>query len=149
MKTALADGAQVDHRDIFNGPSTCLHLAACYNHLDATKLLLEEGANVDAVTGVEQWTPMMLASQNNQPEIVKLLLEYNGRTDLKDKRGSTALHQAALYLRLPVVQVLVGKSNVNARDKEGKTPLGLAEERGWGKYGDAVIQCLKQHGATL
>ncbi len=159
MKTALEDRAQVEHREDFltvqagylsNDPSTCLHVAAYYGHLDATKLLLEEGANVDAVTGNFQFTPMMLASLKNEPEIVELLLEHNARTDLKDREGLTALHIAAYHARLSVVQVLVGKSNVNARDNKGRTPLGSAEERYWeGRDYGAVIEYLKQNGAIM
>ncbi len=152
MKTALAIGAQVNYREhIFGyGSSTCLHVAADNGHLEATKLLLEEGANVDALTGTEQYTPMMLASRNNGASIVRLLLEHNARTDLKTSEGWTVLHWAAYWANLSVVQLLVGKSNVNARDNEGKTPLGRAEERNQ-QFGDndAVIQSLKQNGATL
>ncbi len=152
MKRVLEDGAKVEHREhfLYHSLSTCLHVAARNGHLDATKLLLEEGANIDAVTGTYQRTPMMLASWNNKPKIVKLLLEHKARTDLKDNDGWTALHPAAFYGNLSVVQLLVGKSNVNARDKDGRTPLGRAEERYiMGSDHDAVIKYLKQNGATM
>ncbi len=136
MKEALAEGADVEYRemeDIYGefiyGTSTCLLMAARHGHLEATKLLLEEGANIDAVTGIELYTPMMMASGKNKPEMVRLLLEHNGNTNLKDKHGWTALHHAAWNGNLSVVQVLVGKSNVNARDYAGKTPLDKAERR--------------------
>ncbi len=152
MKAALADGAQVEHREDFGyGSSTCLHVAVRYGRLDATKLLLEEEANIDAATGKDQWTPMMMASQQNEPEIVKLLMVHNGKTNLKDSFGQTALHHAAYWASSSVVQLLVEKSNVNARDNEGKTPLSKAEERMWGKKEDqdAVIEYLKENGATV
>ncbi len=105
---------------------------------------------------------MIVASRYNQPEIVELLLEHNARTDLKDSFGQTALHHAAIFARLPVVQLLVGKSNVNARDNKGRTPLGYVVERDilvsdFDDYDysydnddyDAVIKYLKQNGATM
>ncbi len=160
MKTALAHGAQVEHREtsIYYGLFTCLHIAAYLSRLNATKLLLENGANVNAVTEEHQWTPIMLASWSEGSAIVKLLLEHNARTDLKDSGGWTALHHAANKGNLSAVQLLVGKSNVNARDNEGKTPLGRAEEMKVGMYlgfgisksrKNAVIRYLKRNGATL
>ncbi len=160
MKTALAHGAQVEHRETVTdyGPFTCLHIAAYLSRFNATKMLLEKGANVDAETEEHQWTPIMLASWGEGSAIVKLLLEHNGSTDLKDRRGQTALHHAANSGNLSAVQLLVGKSNVNARDNEGKTPLGRAEEMKTGMYlgfgisksrKNDVIRYLKRNGATL
>ncbi len=152
MKAALFDGAQVEHMVIikFYGLSTCLHITANSGSLEATKLLLKEGAKVDVVTGIGKYTPMMLASIKNKPEIVKLLLEHNARTDLKNSDGWTALHFAAYDCNLSIAQLLVGKSNVNERDNEGKTPLGLAEGHKFNfEERNAVIEYLKQNGATM
>ncbi len=151
MKMALHDGAQVEHRQEFSfGPSTCLHVAVSNGHLNATKLLLKEGANVNAATGKYQYTPMMIASWQNKPDILKLLLEHNGKTNLKNYQGSTAIHSAARKGHLSIVQLLVGKSNVNERDNNGKAPLCLAEENKWSNSDyDAVILCLTQNGATM
>ncbi len=152
MKTALADGAQLKCREhiIGYGSSTCLYMAVVNGHLEATMLLLEERANVDAVNGNHQQTPMKLASAYNKPQIVQLLLEHNGNTELMDRYGWTALHWAAINAHLSVVQMLVGKSNVNERDDDGKTPLGRAEERPCTERNyDTVIQFLRQNGATM
>ncbi len=131
MKAALFDGAQVEHLDnfYFYGLSTCLHITANTGRLEATKLFLNEGAKVDVVTEKYQMTPLMMASQENHPAIVKLLLKHNGRTDLKNRYGFIALHLAAIHGHLSVVKLLVGKSKINERDNDGGTPLGGEEER--------------------
>ncbi len=153
MKTAVADGAQMEHRgDIDCGDSkTCLHVSAENGHLDATKLLLNEGAKVDAVTEGTRRTAMMMASRNNIPDMVELLLEHNGRTDLKDWQGWTALHHATFNADLSALKLLAEKSNVNARENQGMTPLCMAVENCWSRKEDkdALIQLLKQNGATM
>ncbi|HUS48518.1 MAG TPA: ankyrin repeat domain-containing protein [Phycisphaerae bacterium] len=51
------------------------------------------------------------------------------------------MHEAALGGRKAVAELLIDKgADVNAKDKAGRTPLGVA-------LGEEVVELLKKHGA--
>ena len=63
-------------------------------HLEAVKLLLENGADVNAKEEGEDLTALHLASYEGHLEIVKLLLENGANVNAQDKNGKTALYYA-------------------------------------------------------
>lgn len=56
-------------------------------------LLVEHGANVNALTG-EMFTPLILTAINGRYSVAEALLEAGARTDLDDRNGNTALEWA-------------------------------------------------------
>lgn len=58
--------------------------------------LLEAGVDVDA-KDVEGCTPLIIASRDNRPTTVKLLLAHNANVQAKTKLGATALFAAATH----------------------------------------------------
>ena len=63
---------------------------------------------------------------------------------LSGTSSAKALHNAAYAGNLAEVKRLIEKGkNVNARDKEGKTPLSLAVEKGHKE----IANLLRKHGA--
>jgi serine/threonine-protein phosphatase 6 regulatory ankyrin repeat subunit B len=52
--------------------------------------LLENGANVDSKDTLGT-TPLIIASNNGNYEIVELLLKYGATIDITDKRGHSAM----------------------------------------------------------
>ena len=57
---------------------TPLHLAVLQQKLHIAKLLVDAGANVNALTG-EKYSPMDLAIYNGNDEIFQILLDSNGK----------------------------------------------------------------------
>ena len=72
---------------------TPLQIAACADHADAVRLLLNAGACADVASATDGRTSLHLTSD---AEIVRLLLEAMAPTDTPDADGRTALHEAAL-----------------------------------------------------
>lgn len=79
-----------------------LHGAAARGDLDAIRLLLEHGADVNERLPIEVahsrktacsvgWTPMHCAAARGHPEAMKLLEDEGGLTDVLDSRGKTPL----------------------------------------------------------
>jgi ankyrin repeat protein len=69
---------------------TPLHVAADYGQVEIVKLLLEQGAEVDA-RAYNEFTPLQLTES---PEVVKLLIAHKADVDVKCL-GTTALQRAA------------------------------------------------------
>lgn len=72
-----------------------LHVACEGGHLHVVKLLVENGAVVDAVAITNQDTPLILAVSSGNVDIVKFLVQNSASLDTKNCYGNTALLQAA------------------------------------------------------
>lgn len=104
------------------GDRTGLHWAAQEGCLESAKVLLEEGADVNAMEE-DGMTALYIASSEPHIEIVKLLLSYQAEVDLTGE-GTTPLEIASIWGHYKVVKTLLEHgADVNYRDSEGRTPL--------------------------
>jgi ankyrin repeat protein len=75
-------------------------------------------------------SPVMLAVINDQPAVLKLLLERGGDVNAQSGTGWTALTFAAWKRDSDLVRVLLGHgANPTAMDKQRWTPLDYAPSR--------------------
>eukprot|EP00050_Salpingoeca_kvevrii_P017430 m.65057 g.65057 ORF g.65057 m.65057 type:complete len:172 (-) comp7552_c0_seq1:1419-1934(-) len=90
--------------------------------------------------------PLTAACWFGQLEAARLLVREGADPAMLAGDGQTALHTAATYGHLPVVQWLVDDVavDVNAKDQYGETALDAARSAGH----DAVCAFLKDKGAT-
>jgi ankyrin repeat protein len=114
--------------------------ASAQQRLEIAKLLVEQGADVNASWGKNinrrsgaafmiDTRPLMFASDKGEVEMVKFLLEKGGDAKASNASGQTALHFAAQNGHRPVVELLLkAEVNVNALTREAKTPLDLAQD---------------------
>ena len=116
----------VNVKDDVDG-STPLHFAALIGHVEIVRLLLQNGADVNAK---DRWdmTPLQWAASQGHVDILHLLVETGVDLEVQANNGSRALHFAALHGHLPFIQELISRYHVdiNARDYDGTTALGLA-----------------------
>ena len=105
---------------------TALHFAAMNGHSNVVKLLLEAGADKDAVD--RDWmTPLHWAARIGDLESVKLLLEAGANKNATNEYFVTALHYAAKFGHLEVVKLLLeADADKHAVDSSGKTCLDCA-----------------------
>ena len=86
-----------------------------------------------------------MASGNNLPHIVTLLIAAGADVDKTRVDGCTPLHAAAVKGHADVADLLIAAgANVNATSSNGKTALLLALARGHA----LVVQKLRAAGAT-
>lgn len=113
------------------------------------RLLACEGIDLDAVSSNEGGaTPLFIASQVGNAELVQLLLQAGSKSiGRADKDGSTPLHIAAVEGHLPVVKLLLsaGSTSIDKQNNFGATPLYMAALNGRLQ----VVQLLLQHGSKL
>jgi len=94
IKVLAEFGADLEQKTENNNPilpsATSLHIATYYNKLDAVRMLLSVGANINAVD-LEGKTALHIAVIKNDKETIKLLINGKADTNIKDKCGNTAL----------------------------------------------------------
>ena len=105
---------------------TALHDASELGHLERVRLLLDEGAGVDAEDD-SNGTPLHRASWAGHLEVVCLLLDKGARVDAEDMFKRTPLHFASCNAPLEVIRLLLDKgARVEAETNLKHTPLHKA-----------------------
>lgn len=85
--------------------------------------LIAEGIDVNWVSYTHNSCAIHVASQGKM-EIVQMLINAKCNVTVRDDRGSTALHQAAMKGDSNVIRLLIkAGAEVDAQDKNGWTPL--------------------------
>lgn len=110
-----------------------LRQAALYGQRECAQLLLEAGADINKKREGTGNSPLFEAAKAGHLRVVELLLAQPG-CDIgiqTDDTGATPLHIAAVKKQHDVVRYLVKQgADVNAKMKDGKTPLKWAAEHG-------------------
>ena len=86
--------------------------------------LIKKGRNINKISCVEYYTPLMYAMEFEKLEIAELLLKNGANPDICDRYGDSLLHTAVHSKSLEKVKLLVEYgANMNQRDSYGFTPL--------------------------
>ena len=73
---------------------------------NTVKLLLENGAEVNATDNIENFTPLMYAAAEGNVEVVKILLENDADISMVDKDGDDAETFARQNNHSEIVEIL-------------------------------------------
>jgi uncharacterized protein len=111
---------------------TALHFAAFFGHPEATALLIERGAEVDAFgRGWMTGTALHSAVSRLQSDVARILLEAGANPDVRQSAGWTPLHAAAMNGDLASMELLLGAgADPTAANDEGRSVADLAKENG-------------------
>ena len=121
-----------------NEGATYLHFAAYLGDVDATKMLIEDNAEVNAVDDNE-WTALHNAAWKGFVDVAKVLIEEGADVNAVDEFKYTALHWAAQKGYVEVAKVLLKNgADVHATDEYKLTVLYYAAAY---RY----VRCTLQH----
>ena len=119
-----------------------LHLAVKGEHVEVVELLLEklrmfDGKWIDRsynTKNTEGKTALHLAVELRNESIIKLLLKCaNIKVDASDNNGRTPFMEACIRRSKKLMKILSKVSDVNVKDKDGRTPLIWASSVGHSK----------------
>jgi ankyrin repeat protein len=129
--------------------------AARNDHPGVLKLLIERGADLDAMNDAD-YTALLLAAARGNVGCVKVLLEAGAGVDYEGAEGCTPLMQAAMcgarfhgeqdYVNVMLVLTAAG-ADPNARNRFGETALKCAAEAE--RAGELALRYLLVAGAEI
>jgi len=126
--------------------STPLHFACHHGRLDAARLLLDEGANIEA-KHASGFTPLISASQMGHLEVVRELIARGASVDARANNGDTPLMVASEMGHAAVARELLARgADVNARAHDNATALHAASYMG---HAEALRELLRRPDAAL
>lgn len=122
----LENNADTEVQD--SSGATPLHEAIRYGNLDIAKMILDAGGNPNSKDNLGKTPIMLIIPKDKVKETYSLLIRYRADLNQKDMYGDTVLHTAAmLKVDTSILQTLIsGGAEINARNKEGVTPLAIA-----------------------
>jgi len=117
-------GADCDITDEKN--NTLLQIAVINQNEDIVKLFLDKN-DINARNS-EGKTPLLIAVENGNAEIADALIEAGADFGIIDENGNTFLHIAISDQNEAMINLLIDKIDLNAKNAEGKTSIDIAEE---------------------
>jgi ankyrin repeat protein len=123
VEILLEHGADPNHRVADLSPLA--HAAKNIDHgPEIMRLLLQCGACLKSVSGLEAMTPLHFAAMDGTPESIKFLIEKGSNIESKCRRGCTPLLLAAETGNTRTARSLLGLgANIDARSNNGGTVL--------------------------
>ena len=155
VSACLADGVDPDHLTGYKYGITPLMAACRSGEYPCVKVLVEHGANVNAVDKEKNTVLMHACSENVNPKIVAYLLPRIHAVNCKNAYGHTALMLAAANDNPKVVRLLIEHgAEVNVVSDNQETALTFAVV--WGQIkvvkellkANVDINWIDEHGWT-
>ncbi|AWO96308.1 putative B-cell lymphoma 3 protein [Scophthalmus maximus] len=136
-----------------------LHLAVLRGHKDLTRMLLDAGADINAMDIKSGQSPLMHAVESNNADMVHFLIESGCDVNSQSYSGNTALHGACGRGQVDTVRLLL-KSGADSslKNYHNDTPVMVAKNK---KIADVLrgrasklirVQdqhCVSPHGSNL
>lgn len=143
VRSLLADGMNVNQS--FEDGISPLHIAVINNQEEIVELLMQMGANVNAVETNIGASPLHLAALYGRVNIANQLIRKGANVNGNMKFNITPLLVAAQFNQPQIIELLLNnKANLNHTDQEGFSALHFAAQNG----DDVTAKMLLERGAN-
>jgi ankyrin repeat protein len=125
---------------------TALHWAAMNGKVDAVKLLIDSGADVDALNAGLN-TPVLLAAAFGHEDTIFCLMDYGADISIKNLKDLNVLYMAVLYgshspgLKSIIAALKLRGIDLNRADASGATALHACASRNLGRPVQILVDC--------
>jgi ankyrin repeat protein len=147
-----ANGIDVDASCVAEQGNTPLHVAIRNDNLEIAELLVEHGADVNAVNDRDETITSAVLSkpwlEDKYLPMVQRLIDYGSLTDDIDMAGNTAFMVGAPRNDWPptfleAFRILFkNETNIDLQNADGKTSLVLATERNDFLMAEILLECM-------
>jgi quinoprotein dehydrogenase-associated probable ABC transporter substrate-binding protein len=152
VKVLLDAGAQLEEPG--PGGVTPLALALTERKYESAKALIDGGANVNATSGEEALTPLMIVAAQTGPaegamfrpgsarptDVAKDLLDHKAEVNAQSSTGMTALMIAATHNSPPMIGLLMDAgADAELKNKQGQTARDVALLNGNQEAAQAIL----------
>ncbi len=145
VESLLVGGADVDENDYILG--TALHIAVSQGNVDIAKILIDQGADLQAASEQQGARALHLAAAFNDIVMLALLLDSGADTESRDDDHRTPLFRAAIPGHTEAVRLLLDRgAELEARDGiRARTPFMMASY--FGRLN--IVELLIDRGADI
>ena len=110
-----------------SAPEIDLHSAVVQDDLEAVRLHIEAGSDLNVLESTHSSTPLITAAALGKTEAAKLLIDAGADLNIKNFDGSTALHTAAAFGKKEAAKILIDAgADLNLQNNHGATALHTA-----------------------
>ena len=139
------DGIDIEMFDFYGW--NALHHACEAENIEAAKLLIKKGININThIKGIYD-TALLIACKRPDSKMVEMLIQSNEiNVNKQDKDGNTALHIACRLCEADIVELLMKKGiDINIKNKKGQTAKSVILESNdsWPRNPDTIEYILK------
>jgi hypothetical protein len=140
VRALITQGGDIN--TVNHAGQTPLHLAAHQGNTAVTKILLEQGAEVDVVETTAGYTPLHYAARHGHTDLCELLIRFGADPDTLTGNMETPLHLAIKKGQAGVVAVLLKyRASLKIKNRVGLTPLQQAEHL----KNSEIVDLINQH----
>lgn len=139
LDSLLNETTDIDTLDR-QGKSLLYYSVACTQE-KVFEYLVDRGIDINLETNTG-WSPLLLAVKQNKQTFVEKLLAMDAKANFNhaNQNGTTILMEAILINNLTQAKLLIGNgAKVNAVNKRGNTPLGIAQREGLNEMSEYLI----------
>ncbi len=116
-------GSNTKTKSAAEKPDINIQMAVLSGNLEAVKLHIEAGTDIDEKDAMSGSTPLISAATFGKIDIAKALIDAKADLTLKNNDGATALHSAAFFCRVEIVQLLIdAKADKTVKNNFDMTP---------------------------
>lgn len=102
-----------------------LHISVENNNFDTTKILLDNGINVNTETLDDHLTPLLIATIQGNVKMCELILKYKPNINCQDVYGNTILNHSIFNKSKQLIELYYDKVNVNLINADGNITIHL------------------------